>query len=172
MTKLVLSKEKSEKLIIKLDQITKHDVKMAPFGSDEVAFLIPKQDEAIFFKVLTEIIDQTNEFWLDTFDGQTKFYPSNCLYFEVEGDDGVILTTDFNKKVSLRHTLQELEDKLIDLEFIRISKSVIVNLKKISHLKPLINSKIELTLVGNIKLEVNRSYLKAFRRALKEKGGF
>lgn len=171
MTKLVLSKEKSDKLIKMLSEIANHNVKIAPFSDDEVAFAIPKEEEAIFFKLLTEIIDQENEFWLDTFEGLTKYYPSNCMYFEVVGED-VVLVTDFYKKVGVRHTLQELEEKLNELEFLRISKSAIVNLKKISHIRPLINSKVELTLLGNIKLEVNRSYLKAFKKALKEKGGF
>lgn len=69
------------------------------------------------------------------------------------------------------YTLAELEEMLGDLWFERINKSQIVNLKKIIYIRPLLNSKIELTLTGDVKLEVNRSYLRAFKKALNEKGG-
>ncbi len=171
MTKLVLSKEKSEKLIKKLNDVMNLTVKSAPLNEDEVAFLIPKKDEPIFFKMLSEILDQINELWFETYDGLIKLYPSNCIYFEA-AEQSVVLVTDFYKKVFLKSTLQELEEQLGDLEFQRISKSVIVNLKKITYIRPQINSKIELTLVGELKLHVNRSYLKEFKKSLKNKGGF
>ena len=97
-------------------------------------------------------------------------YPSECLYFEALGHD-VILINSFFKDVYLRHTLLDLEEMLSNLRFTRISKSVIVNLDKIEYIKPLLNSKLELSLPGGIKLEVNRSYLKSFRLALIEKAG-
>lgn len=171
MTKLVLSKEKSERLIKKLNDVVNLTVKSVATEGDEVAFLIPKKDEPIFFKILSEILDQINELWFETYDGQIKLYPSNCVYFEVS-EQNVVLVTDQDKKVILKTTLQELEKKLGDLEFQRISKSVIVNLKKITYIRPQFNSKIELTIGGKLKLHVNRSYLKEFKKALKEKGGF
>ncbi len=171
MTKLVLSKEKSERLIKKLNDVVNLTVESIAIGDDEVAFLIPKKDEPIFFKVLSEMLDQINELWFETYDGQIKLYPSNCVYFEAS-EQNVLLVTDQDKKVILKTTLQELEKKLGDLEFQRISKSVIVNLKKITYIRPQFNSKIELTMVGKLKLHVNRSYLKEFKKALKEKGGF
>ena len=171
MTKLVLSKEQSEKLIKKLNDVVNLTVKTNVLSDDEVVFLIAKKDEPIVFKIFTEMLDQINELWLETYDGLIKVFPSNCLYFEAD-EQSVVLLTDFYKKIVLKNTLQELEEKLADLEFQRISKSVIVNLKKISYIRPLINSKIEITLVGKLQLSVNRSYLKAFKKALKEKGGF
>lgn len=170
MIKLVLSNDKADKLVFKLKEDFNLELKMTKISNREVLFLIDSDQEAIFFKVLNEIVDQENELWLQTFDGEMKLYPSNCLYFEVF-DQETILTTDFYRTVYLRHTLNELEEMLANFTFQRISKSQIVNLKKITYIKPLLNSKIEITLSGNIKLVVNRSYLKAFKEALKNKGG-
>ncbi len=55
--------------------------------------------------------------------------------------------------------LYELEDMLKSLMFFRCSKSAIVNLRKIKILKPLFNSKIEITLDNDEKIIVNRQYI-------------
>ena len=67
-------------------------------------------------------------------------------------------------------TLADLEFILKNLAFQRINKSVIINLKKITFIKPLLNSKLEIRL-GHYTFEVSRFYLKDFKKALKEKGG-
>lgn len=55
--------------------------------------------------------------------------------------------------------LYELEDMLKNLMFFRCSKSAIVNLRKIKILKPLFNSRIEITLDNDEKIIVNRQYV-------------
>lgn len=169
MMKLVLSLPRAQKLIQSLKDEANIEIQTVALEND-VIFQIPKQHEAVFFRYLNDIIDQENEFWLETYDQNLKVYPSSCLYFEAMGHE-VVLINNFYKSVLLRHSLGEIEEKLSDLKFMRISKSVIVNLDKIIYVKPLLNSKIELSLPGQIKLEVNRSYIKAFKIALREKGG-
>ncbi|HHT82189.1 MAG TPA: LytTR family transcriptional regulator [Acholeplasmataceae bacterium] len=170
MIKLALNIERAEKLIelLKSDAYIELETLVL---KDDILFQVPTQHEATFFRLLNEIIDKESGFWLDTIDEKRKVYPSECLYFESLGYE-VILVNSFYKDIFLKHTLAELEVILADLKFVRISKTVIVNLDKIEYIKPLLNSKLELSLPGGIKLEVNRSYLKPFRLALKEKGGF
>lgn len=169
MIKLVLNLERAEKLIAILKEDANIELKTVVLKND-VIFQVPTKHEASFFRVLNQIVDLENEFWLEANDQTIKVYPSNCLYFEALGHD-VVLVNSYYKPIYLKHSLADLEEKLADLNFVRISKSVIVNLDKIEYVKPLINSKLELSLPGGVKLEVNRSYLKAFRIALKEKGG-
>lgn len=169
MIKLVLSLERAEKLIKLLKEDANIELETVVLTND-VIFQVPNKHEASFFRVLNEIIDQENEFWLEAIDHRFKVYPSNCLYFEALGHE-VVLMNSYYKTIFLKHSLAELEEMLVDLKFVPISKSYIVNLDKIQYIKPLLNSKLELSLPGGIKLEVNRSYLKPFRRALKEKGG-
>lgn len=168
MIKIVLSLERAKKLIELLKSDANVELETVEY-KNEMLFQVPSNHEATFFRLLNEVIDKENELWLETNDEKRKFFPSECLYFEALGHD-VILKNSFYKDIYLRHTLIELEEILTDLKFQRISKSVIVNLDKIEYIKPLINSKLEISLPGGIKLEVNRSYLKSFRLALKEKG--
>lgn len=55
--------------------------------------------------------------------------------------------------------LYELEDMLKSLMFFRCSKSAIVNLRKIKILKPLFNSRMEISLDNDEKIIVNRQYI-------------
>ncbi|WP_461614013.1 LytTR family DNA-binding domain-containing protein [Clostridium sp. Marseille-QA1073] len=59
-----------------------------------------------------------------------------------------------------------MEENFKDSDFIRINKSVIINMSKIKTLRPLLNSKIEVTFLSNEKQIVTRSYIKAFKKML------
>lgn len=170
MIKLVLDLEKANQLSFKLEEEHQVELRGKEIGSNEVLIIVPTEHEQIFLKSLNEILEYETSLWFNTYDGKVKVYPSSCLFLEINAGD-TIMVNDYYKKIILYHTLQELEEMLENLWFSRINKSQIVNLKKITYIRPLLNSKLELTLPGDIKLEVNRSYLKAFKKALKEKGG-
>ncbi len=165
--KLLLGKEKADALILKLNNANlKIETKML---DDEVLFVLSSKEEAAFLSLLREVIDEAETIWLDSYEGKINILPSRCLFFEVVDPD-VILRTDLNETIYLRHTLTELEIILKSLAFQRINKSVIVNLKKLTFIKPLLNSKLEIK-VNHYPFEVSRFYLKDFKKALKEKGG-
>ena len=101
----------------------------------------------------------TNEF------GQKSVESRNFLYFVVENDDvyGVL----HNTRLLVRMKLYEIEELLINKDFIRISKYCLVNIGKIDYIKPAINSKLDLLMNNKDRIEVNRAYLKEFKEALK-----
>lgn len=165
--KLLLSKDKADALILKLNNANlKIETKVF---DDEVLFVLSNKEEASFLSLLKEVIDEAETIWLDAYEGKINILPSRCLFFEVV-DPNVILRTDLNETIYLRHTLAELEVILENLAFQWINKSVIINLKKITFIKPLLNSKLEIRL-SHYPFEVSRFYLKDFKKALKEKGG-
>lgn len=165
--KLLLSKEKALKLLAKLDKVNLA-IKTKPID-DEYLFYVDTKHEVLFIKLLHEVIDESESMWLETYEGSINILPSRCLYFKVEGPN-IILYTLQNEVLYLKHTLTELESMLEALAFVRINKQTIINLKHITFIKPLLYSKVEVTL--NYKsFEVSRFYLKAFKKALKEKGG-
>ncbi|NLL68870.1 MAG: LytTR family transcriptional regulator [Acholeplasmataceae bacterium] len=170
MIKLVLNLEKANRLDSKLQEEHQVDLTTRQMGEDEMLFIIPSEYEQVFLRVLNEVLEQELPLWFNTYYGNRKVYPSDLLYFEVQSGITVFVN-EFYKETAILYTLAELEEMLGDLWFERINKSQIVNLKKITYIRPLLNSKIELTLTGDIKLEVNRSYLRAFKKALNEKGG-
>lgn len=97
--------------------------------------------------------------------GQKMVEASNFYYFIVEGDTlyGVL----HNTKLVVRMKLYEIEELLLEKDFIRISKYSIVNIGKIDYIKTALNSKLNLLMKNKDHLEVNRGYLKEFKAALK-----
>nr|WP_288825086.1 LytTR family DNA-binding domain-containing protein [uncultured Clostridium sp.] len=82
--------------------------------------------------------------FIDAIDNKTFLYTNNNIY-------------------SCKEKLYELEEKLKNMEFIRINKNTIVNLRQISHVKSIGISKLEVNLKNREKLIVNRSYLQNFK---------
>lgn len=89
---------------------------------------------------------------------------SDVLYFETV-DNRMFLYTE-NDVLEIRHRLYELELLLPSEDFIRISKSQIVNINKIHTLKPEINRTILATMCNGEQLYISRKYVKEFRRLL------
>lgn len=83
------------------------------------------------------------------------------MYFESSGND--LYCFSHNGKYQIKNKLYEIEEGLIDKGFIRISKSVVVNIIAIAEILPWFNSKFILKLENNTKLEVSKSYSKNFR---------
>lgn len=97
--------------------------------------------------------------------GEKRVDARNILYFSMDGDD--LYAHLLQTSLIVRYKLYELEELLEKKGFIRTSKHAIVNMTKINYIKPAINSKIELEMINKEIIEVNRSYLKSFKEALK-----
>lgn len=119
-------------------------------------------DEIIRLKCHIELFDRKiqakkdNElYFVDAFD---------VLYFESVDNRTFLYTENDVMEVKLR--LYELETVLSDKDFIRISKSQIVNINKIKALKPELNRKILATMCNGEQLYISRKYVKAIRNLL------
>ena len=62
------------------------------------------------------------------------------------------------------YKLYELEEKISNLSFARISKSVIANITKIEYMKPQLNGRFEAVFLNGEKQIVNRYYVKQLRK--------
>lgn len=87
--------------------------------------------------------------------------PTDALYFESVDDRTFLYTAD--KVYEIRHRLYELEEILSDRDFIRISKSQIVNINCIKSLMPELNRSLSATLLNGEILTVSRRYVKPLR---------
>ena len=87
--------------------------------------------------------------------------PADVLYFESVDDHTFLYTAD--NVYEIKHRLYELENNLSDRDFIRISKSQIVNINSIKSLAPELNRSITATLTNNEILTVSRRYVKPLR---------
>lgn len=86
---------------------------------------------------------------------------SDVLYFESVDNRTYLYTEDSVLEVKQR--LYELEMILSDKDFIRTSKSQIVNINKIRTLKPELNRTILATMCNGERLSISRKYVRAIR---------
>ena len=89
---------------------------------------------------------------------------NQILYFETVERNTFVYTKEDTYEIDLR--LYEVEQQLIEQGFIRISKTCILNLKKVQSLKTDINRKIKVTLINGEQLIVSRNYADELRRRL------
>lgn len=88
----------------------------------------------------------------------------DVLYFE-SVDNRTFLYTE-EDVLEVRQRLYELEVILSDKDFIRISKSQIVNIHKIKSLRPELNRTILATMCNGEQLSISRKYVRAMRNML------
>ncbi len=88
----------------------------------------------------------------------------DVLYFETVDNRMFLYTED--SVLEIKQRLYELELMLPHEDFIRISKSQIVNINKIRSLKPEINRTILATMCNGELLYISRKYVKAFKSLL------
>ena len=86
------------------------------------------------------------------------------LYIEAVDRKTFVYTNSENYESELK--LYEIEQELIERDFLRISKNSIVNLRKIKSLKTDINRKIRITLQNGEQIVVSRMYSDELRRKL------
>ena len=93
---------------------------------------------------ITYKISLNRVFYIDCVDNRTYLYLENDVY-------------ETNLK------LYQLQEELNYTPFIRIGKSIIVNIEFLESVRPLLNGKLELLLLNKEKLVVNRRYVNDFR---------
>ncbi|MGN0424954.1 MAG: LytTR family DNA-binding domain-containing protein [Acetatifactor sp.] len=86
------------------------------------------------------------------------------LYIEAVERNTFVYTKDASYESDLK--LYEVEQELLEQNFIRISKQCIINLRKIKSLKADINRKIRVTLVNDEQIIVSRMYAEELRNRL------
>ncbi len=98
-------------------------------------------------------------------DGNTvNVVTKEVLYFEAVDNRSFLYLK--NEVLEVKPRLYELEELLPREDFIRISKSVIVNVNKIKELTPQINRTILVTMCNGEKIYISRKYVADFNRLL------
>lgn len=91
-----------------------------------------------------------------------SLYLSDILYIEsIDEKTFVYLQNDVYENA---YKLYMLEEQLQHDGFIRISKSLLMNLDALKSVKALLNGKYEATLINGEKLVISRNYVKAFKK--------
>lgn len=100
-----------------------------------------------------------------TKDGETHILNTrDVLYIDTVERKTFLYTADGIYESSLR--LYELEDQLAPMDFLRISKSAVVNFKQIRALRPDLGGRMRLTLSNGEIVVANRQYTPAIKAKL------
>ena len=89
---------------------------------------------------------------------------NNILYFETVDRKTFCYTADGVYEIALK--LYEIEEKYENTDYIRISKSSIVNLNKIKSIRPDFGGKILATMENNEKIYISRQYVPILKKKL------
>lgn len=90
--------------------------------------------------------------------------PKDIYYFEAV-DNKVFLYLE-KEVCETKLKLYELEKQFAGTDFLRISKSVILNLAKVKSLSPAFNGRFEATMKNGEKLVISRQYVAALKEKL------
>ena len=85
----------------------------------------------------------------------------------IESMDGKTFLYTNERVFESAHRLYELEELLKSRHFLRISKSMLVNLMKIQAIQPAFNGRFTAVLRSGEKVIISRNYVKALKAALK-----
>lgn len=93
-----------------------------------------------------------------------RIKPASIYYIEVVDNKTFLYCKD--KVYESRQKLYELEESLANNDFLRVSKSVILNLSKINSLNPALSGRFEATLDNYEKIIISRQYVSDLKKRL------
>ncbi|RCX16370.1 LytTR family transcriptional regulator [Anaerobacterium chartisolvens] len=93
-----------------------------------------------------------------------RVQPKEIYYIEVVDNKTFLYCED--KVLDSKQKLYELESCLSNSDFLRVSKSVLLNLSKIKSLSPALSGRFEATLVNNEKIIISRQYVCDLKKML------
>ena len=96
--------------------------------------------------------------------GITMLEHKDVYYFE--SVDNKVFAYCATRVYEIRKKLYELESDLSGTDFLRISKSTIVDLSKIAHLSAAFNGRLEAKLKNGEKIIISRQYVPALKKRL------
>ena len=98
-------------------------------------------------------------------DGEMFFIPLNSIFYFESVDKIVYIYTD-KQVYKSSAKLYILEEQLVDTYFARVSKTTILNLKKLNSIKAAKNAKLEGVLVNDEKILISRQYVVEIKKRL------
>jgi len=136
--------------------------------------ITPHEEEEVIircYEVNEDILELVNK--LKTHKSNLIGYSGNAIYrlnlanvYYFESVDNKVFIYCRNEIYESKQKLYELEELCDHRRFFRASKSTIVNIAKISHVKPSISGRFETTMENGEKLMVSRQYVPILKSKL------
>ena len=94
----------------------------------------------------------------------TQLMLSDIFYFEALDEHVFAYTKD--KVYEIKYRLYEVEEHYQEIYFLRISKSIVVNLRKIEAITPALNARYMANMKNGERLIISRQYVKHLKEIL------
>ncbi len=98
-------------------------------------------------------------------DGKMRYIGTSEIYY-IESVDKRTFVYCAKEVFRTELRLYRLADELSGAGFVQISKSCVLNVNVLDSVKPLLNSRMEATLINGERLYITRKYLPGIKRAL------
>lgn len=136
-------------------------------SEEEIIIRSDRIDERIMALIQALKSDGENSGRLTGFRDDKGIYlidPSDIFYFESVDDK--VFAYEQKGVTELKFKLYELEKKFAGTDFIRISKSMILNISKVQRFAPYMGGRFEAILENDEKVVISRQYVPELKRYL------
>ncbi len=130
----------------------------------EITITCPEVDERL--EQLIKHIKQYSYTFRAKLDSEMCLITAEKIYYIDSIDSKTFLYSAQNVYIS-SESLSELENKLVDSTFIRISKNCILNISYLESVHPLCNHRLEALLLNGEKLIITRHYIQNLKEKIK-----
>ncbi len=133
-----------------------------PGQEDEIIVRCADLDERLLKMIQALRADDKLTGYID--DKIVKLSTKEIYYFETV--DNKVFSYTAKATYEVHKKLYEIEQEFEHTDFLRISKSVIVNVSKIAYVKPIFNGRFEAKLKNDEKIIVSRQYVTELKKKL------
>lgn len=137
-----IGKEKKELVLIRCHAVTEEVREIAAFVKSRQGSLSGAKDSMQFEIAVPDI------YYIESVDGKTFLYTKEQTY-------------------ETAYRIYELESRLAASHFLRVSKSMLLNLLKIRFIQPALNGRFTAVLQSGEKVIISRNYVKGLKNALR-----
>lgn len=137
-----VGREKKELVLIRCHAVTEEVREIAAYVKSRQGSLTGIKDNDQYEIAVSGI------YYIESVDGRTFIYTKKQIY-------------------ETPYRIYELENRLEEKNFLRISKSMLLNLMKISSIRPALNGRFTAVLQSGEEVIISRNYVKGLKAALK-----
>lgn len=135
-----------------------------PGEENEIIIRCSSLDEKLMNLIYALKMDRDHQLTGYQEDRIVKLSPKDIFYFE--SVDNRVFAYLGSGEYEIRKKLYEIEEEYASSDFLRISKSAIVNVAKISYIRPIFNGRFEAKLKNDEKIIISRQYVMDLKKKL------
>ena len=131
---------------------------------DEIVIRCTSLDKKLMNLIYALKMDRDHQLTGYQEDRIVKLSPKDIFYFE--SVDNRVFAYLGSGEYEIRKKLYEIEQEYASSDFLRISKSAIVNVAKIAYIRPIFNGRFEAKLKNEEKIIISRQYVMELKKKL------